>query len=158
MEKWEAYAAASGTPEAYVEDSMTAAAVSTKLGPTISFNLVEKFLIDVRLQLAPTVRFFDFGYSENEMSGNGRSFYFINESGTSSDEDYDAESIKNRLAYGLETSIGLTLRRKAIGLSIDCISGKVKSNFEAYDSETGTTFGKEKIKTSNLQFKLSFTL
>lgn len=158
MDKWESYAIASGDSEAYVDGSMTAAAISTKLGPNISFNPIEKLVIDVRLQFAPTIRFFDFEYSESEMSPDGRYFYFINEEGSSTDEDYDSESIKNRLAYGVATSFGITLRRKAIGLSFDYISGKVKSNFEAYDAQTGNTFGKEKIKANNLQFKLSFTL
>lgn len=80
------------------------------------------------------------------------------DSQSSVDEDFDGESIKNRLAFGVATGLGITVRRKAIGLSFDYISGKVDTNYDAYDTKTGNTFGKEKIQANTMQFKLSFTL
>ncbi len=158
MDKWDGYAMASGAPYAGLEGEQIAGAVSSKIGPTVSLNLIEKLVVDLRFQIAPTFRFFDFGYSDDQVNGEGRYFSFTNYAQSDVDEDFDPESVKNRIAFGVGTGVGITVRRKALGLSLDYISGKVKSNYEAYDPIGGTTFGKEKIKASNLQFKISLTL
>lgn len=88
----------------------------------------------------------------------GRYFYFQNYAQSAIEEDYDPDNIKNRIAFGLATGFGITVRRKAIGLSLDYLSGKVNSNYDAYDPRAGSTFGKEKIKANNMQFKIGFTL
>jgi hypothetical protein len=157
LDKWEAYGDAAAPQNYDVDGEKIAAAVSTKIGPVVSINLVERVVLDARFQLAPTFRLFDLSYYENENTENERSFSFTNYRSGENDESYDAESTKNRIAYGLQTNFGLTLRRKAIGISLDYLSGKVKSNYEALD-QTGVSFGKEKIKADNLQVKLSLTL
>lgn len=154
MDNWDDYAAASGMPDADVDGTRIAAAVSSKIGPVISLNPVEKLVIDLRFQVTPTWRFFDLSYSEEDESGAGRYFSFINDS----QEDFDGESVKNRIGFGLATNYGITVRRKALGLSLDYVSGKVKSTYEAFDDQSGGTFGKAKIPANNLQLKLSFTL
>jgi hypothetical protein len=158
MDKWDDYAFASGAPYAGTDGSEIAGAISSKLGPTVSLNLLEKLVVDVRFQIVPTFRFFDFEYSEDQVNGEGNYFNFTNYAQSEVDEDFDGESLKNRLAFGVNTGFGITVRRKALGLSLDYISGKVNSNYEAFDARTGSTFGKEKIKANNLQFKISFTL
>lgn len=158
MDKWEDYSLSSGASDAYTDGLKIAAAISSKLGPTISFNLVEKLVIDFRLQIAPTLRFFDFSYHELDGESEVRYFNFINDNDSSTDENFDGESIKNRLAFGVATGIGITIRRKALGVSMDYIKGKVNSNYGAFDSKSGNTFGKENIQANTVQFKLSFTL
>lgn len=156
MDKWTTYGKnATGSPEFSIDGTKIAAAISGKLGPVLSVNPIEKLVIDLRAQIAPTARYFDFSYAENTNNGTSRSFSFTNE--TSGDDSFDAESVKNRIAFGFQKSFGLTVRRKAIGLSIDHISGNVKSNYEAQDN-TGMSFGKEKIPVNNVQVKVSFTL
>lgn len=154
MDDWENYGDNAGAPFADVDGTKIAAAISTKIGPVISLNPVEKLVIDVRFQIAPIWRFFDLSYSEEEESGEGRYFSFINDA----QEDFDGESVKNRIGFGVATSYGITVRRRALGLSLDYVSGKVKSTYEAFDNVSGDSFGKAKIPANNLQFKLSFTL
>jgi hypothetical protein len=158
MDKWDDYTPSSATSDSYTDGLEIAAAISTKLGPTISFNPVERLVIDLRFQIAPTLRFFDFSYYEFEGESNVRYFNFINDSESSTDESFDGENIKNRLAFGVATGIGITVRRKAVGVSMDYMIGKVNSNYDAFDSISGNTFGKEKIQANTVQFKLSFTL
>jgi hypothetical protein len=153
MDGWEAYGAASGAQSYYIEGTGIAAAISSKIGPVLSINPIEKLVVDVRFQIAPVARFFDLSYEEEEAGGDGRYFYFTNESG----DDDDSESIQNRIAFGVATSYGITVRRKSFGLSVDYVSGKVKSNYDSYDGST-FLFGKEKIPARNLHFKLSLTL
>lgn len=157
LDKWEDYGAAASPQNYYVDGEKLAAAISTKIGPVVSINLIERVVLDARFQLAPTFRLFDLSYAENEGTEEERNFSFTNYRSGENDENYDAESTKNRVGYGLQTNFGLTLRRKAIGISIDYISGKAKSSYEALD-QTGVSFGKEKIKANNLQLKLSLTL
>jgi len=157
MDKWGDYARATTTGEYMIDGTKIAAGISTKLGPVISFNPVEKLVIDARCQVAPTFRFFDLTYIDNYEQPNERYFSFINYAGEESDGDYNPESVKNRVAFGVATSFGVTVRRKAIGLSVEYISGDVKSNYE-YSSASESSFGKEKIPVKSLQVKLSLTL
>lgn len=158
MNKWDSYGkAAAGSPDYNIDGTKIAAAISGKLGPVISLNPLEKLVIDFRAQIAPTFRFFDLTYTEDSESSAPRYFSFINYGGDDVDENYDGEAVKNRIAFGFQKSFGVTIRRKAIGLSIDYVSGNVKSNYEAEDN-TGSSNGKVNIPVSNLQFKLNFTL
>lgn len=156
LDQWEDYGAANAT-DFYIGGEKIAAALSTKIGPAISVNLIEKVVLDARIQLAPTFRFFDLNYYENEGTANERSFSFTNDLSGADDEDYDSESISNRVGFGVQTNFGLTIRRKAIGISIDHVSGKFKNNYQAIEGGA-VTFGKEKIKANNFQLKLSLTL
>jgi hypothetical protein len=153
MDKWAAYAAASRISAANIGGQKIAASISSKLGPVLSVNPVEKLVIDFRFQVAPTARFFDFKYSEATAANQGRSFTFVNNSG-----DDDGDAVQNRIAFGVATNFGVTLRRGAIGLSLDYQTGKVNSNYEAYDTNGNETYGKAKIQANSLQAKLSFTL
>lgn len=130
MDGWEEYARASGAQNADIDGTKIAGALSSRIGPTVSFNAIEKLIIDLRLQISPTVRFFDFAYFEDELSSDGRYFSFINYEQSSVDEEFDSEAVKNRLAFGVSTGVGITVRRKAIGLSLDYLSGKVNSHYE----------------------------
>jgi hypothetical protein len=158
MDKWEDYGRASGSTDIDVSGTKIAAAISSKLGPVISFNPIEKLVIDARFQVAPVIRFFDLEYSENYGEANERSFSFVNYDMEETDQDFDPESVKNRIAFGVATSFGITVRRKAIGFAIDYISGNVKSYYQASEGALGSSNGKEKIPVHNLQFKLSLTL
>ena len=157
MDGWDKYGAASGAADYYVDGTKTAAAISSKLGPVFSINPIEQLVIDARFQFAPTGRFFDLSYYEEDQNPDGRYFEFVNSQQEDMDENYDSEAIKNRIAFGVQTNFGITLRRKGIGLAIDYMTGSVKSNFEAQDTG-GLSFGKEKIKAPGIQFKLSFSL
>lgn len=148
MDKWEDYGSASGAQDISVDGKKIAAAISSKLGPSISFNPVEKFVIDARFQVIPVARFFDFEYYDNQQSDEMRSFSFQGES----------EDVKNRIAFGVATGFGLTVRRGAIGLSLDYITGKVNSNYSADEGADNYISGKAKIPVNNLQFKLNLTL
>jgi hypothetical protein len=158
MDKWEAYGRASGATDVDVSGTKIAAAIASKLGPVISFNPIEKLVIDARFQVSPVIRFFDLEYSENYGQTNERSFSFVNDAQKETDADFEAESAKNRIAFGLATSFGVTVRRKAIGFAIDYISGNVKSYYQASGGAQGSSAGKENIPVHNLQFKLSLTL
>ncbi|EOR94095.1 hypothetical protein ADIARSV_2708 [Arcticibacter svalbardensis MN12-7] len=158
MDEWIDYALESGGESKNATDTRIAVAVSTKIGPMISFNPIEKVVLDARIQIVPIIRFFDLIYHQNSGQADDRYFTFANYSREQVDKSFDAEDVKNRMAYGIETSFGITLRRKSIGLAIDYIKGDVKTNYNAYDTGVGATAGKEKISTPNMQLKLSITL
>jgi len=157
MDKWEAYGKASGSKEYAVDGSKIAVSISSKLGPVLSFNPIEKLVIDIRAQLAPTFRIFDLTYNEGNGNTTPRYFSFINSEAENQNESSESESIKNRIAFGFQKSFGITVRRKAIGLSLEYVTGNVRSNYEAEDN-TGISNGKMDIPVSNVQLKLSFTL
>lgn len=156
LDQWDEYGAANSQDYAIGGEEL-ALAVSTKIGPVISVNLIEKVVVDARIQLAPTFRFFDLSYYETDASQNERSFSFTDDMSGENDENYDSESLGNRLGFGVQTNFGITLRRKAIGIALDVVSGSVKNRYESFENGTAT-FGKEKIKATNFQVKLSLTL
>jgi hypothetical protein len=160
MDKWNDYARAAAAPNAFIEGEQIAGAASSKLGPNLSINLGEKVVLDLRFQVAPTLRYFDFTYTEDPFTNTntGRYFSFENSEQLKVDRNFDPQSLKNRLAFGLNYGYGVTLRRAGLGLSLDYTTGEVNSNYEAYDELTGGTFGKEKIKANSIQLKLSLTL
>lgn len=150
---WKSYAGMNTNANTYIDGTSIAASVSTRLGPVVSFNPVEKLVIDARVQVAPSVYFFDQSFSRNEGLPNEQYFEFIDYTRGDTDGSYDPEKVKNRLFFGVKTGLGITVRRKAIGLAFDYLPGKVKIN---YDSNEGN--GQAKIKANNLQLKLSFSL
>lgn len=157
LDQWDAYGLAN-TQFYGVGGEALAAAVSTKIGPAVSFNLIEKVVVDARIQLAPTFRFFDLSYYEMDEDGNDtRSFSFTDDLSGENDESYDSESVGNRVGFGIQTNFGVTLRRKAIGIALDVVSGNVKNRYQSLENGS-YTFGKEKIKATNFQIKLSLTL
>jgi len=113
-------------------------------------------VIDLRAQVAAVGRITPFEYYEDEGGENARSFSFYNYGEEDVDESYDASSIKNVIATGFGSNFGVTIRRKAIGLSVDYSSVNLKTSYDAWDGENHT-YGKEKIPTHSVQFKLSFT-
>ena len=157
LNKWEVYGDNSGAQTIEITGKKTAFAASTKLGPVISLNLIEKIVIDARFQFAPTVRFFDFSYRENPGLNSERYFSFTNYSKELEDANFNAESVKNRLAFGLGRSFGVTLRRNALGVSADYITGNVKSYYEAINPNFGEASGKDKIPFHNVQLTLNLT-
>lgn len=156
IDKWDDYANASGAPNVNLYGQIFSAAVSSKLGPAMSLNLVGKLVIDLRFQVVPTLRYFDFGYSETGSGSSGR-YLYLGREGESDNGRFEEDRFNDRLGFGLATGYGITVRHNALGLSADYISGKVKTNYNAYDPGTGNTSGREKIQAKNVQFKLSLT-
>lgn len=155
LDKWESYS--NGEKEVYIDGASFSASAASKLGPVISFNLVEKLVLDARFQVAAVGRVTPFEYYENESNANIRTFSFYNYGQEEIDESYDAESIKNIVAFGIGTNFGITIRRKAIGLSFDYNSVKANTSYDAYEGDNHS-YGKQKIPANSFQFKLSFTL
>jgi hypothetical protein len=158
LNDWEDYGNASGAENVTIDGSKLSMAFASKLGPVISFNPIEKLIIDVHFQVAPTARITDLEYYEDEDKSSVRSFTFYNYGEEAIDENYDAKSLKNVLSFGVGTNFGISVRRKAIGLALDYTSVNAKTNYDAYEGEDNHTFGKEKIKTNSLQLKLSISL
>ena len=157
LDKWAEYGENSGAENIAIGGKRVAIGASTKIGPVLSFNLIEQVVIDARFQLAPTVRYYDFSYMENEGMPGERYFSFTNYSREIEEPDFDAESIKNRIGFGVAKSFGLTLRRKGLGVSTDYIAGDVKSYYEAANSNFGEVSGKDKIPYSMVQLTLNVT-
>src|SRR4051812_35864065 len=113
MDKWDDYARAALSPNAFIEGDKLAGSVSSKLGPDLSFNLGEKVVLDLRFQVAPTLRYFDFSYTEDPFSDSNTSRYFSfkNYEQIKIDRNFDPESLRHRLAFGWNYSYGVTLRR-----------------------------------------------
>ena len=155
---WDDYANASGAEDVTVNGSKISMAFASKLGPVVSFNPVEKLVIDVHFQVAPVARVTDMDYVKNEGQPNFTSFSFYNYGQEEIDQNYDAKSFKNILSFGVGTNFGISVRRKAIGLALDYTSVNAKTNYDAYEGEDNHTFGKEKISTHSLQLKLSLSL
>ena len=157
LDQWDAYGAANAQLYGTGGEAL-AVALSTKIGPVISFNLIEKVVVDARIQLAPTFRVFDLNYYEMDEDGNDtRYFSFTDDLSGQNDDSYDSESAGYRVGFGMQTNFGLTLRRKAVGIALDAVSGSVKNRYQALENGN-YTFGKEKIKATNFQVKLSLTL
>jgi len=157
LDKWQEYGENSGAETVAIGGEKLALSASTRLGPVLSLNLIEKIVIDARFQFAPTLRFFDFNYRENQGMPSERYFSFTNYSREAVEDGFDAESIKNRVSFGLARSFGLTLRRQALGISADYISGDVKNYYEAINPNFGEANGKDKIPFHSLQFTLNLT-
>jgi len=157
--KWDAYATAAGqSPSETIDGKKIAVSAATKIGPIVSFNPIEKLIIDAHFQVAPTWRLFDLDYLENSGSEEaGRGFSFKNYGQQNTDENFDTESAKNRIAFGLATNFGITVRRGVIGLSLDYVTGKSNISYDAFDGNGNETFGKNKIPVKSLQLKLALS-
>lgn len=131
------------------------AAISSKLGPVFSFNPIEKLVIDIRAQVAPVYRFTNFYYESNYEENQPENYRYY-----ALYEDYDdiKDFAKNNFAFGIGSDLGITIRRKAIGLSLDYLPVKVKTNFISEEGSNDETTEKISIKSNSLQFKLSLTL
>ncbi len=154
LNEWNSYA---GNNNVSIDGTKISASLSSKLGPDISFNPVEKLIIDIRFQVMPVIRFSDLEYDENEGETNEKSFSFRNYGQENIDAGFNAESVKNMLAFGIGTNCGISVRRKAIGLALDYSSVQSNTEYDAYDG-TNHTFGKIKIPTHSFQVKLSISL
>ncbi|WP_158799233.1 hypothetical protein [Pedobacter sp. L105] len=152
MNQWNKYGKLAVSQDYAIRGSRITAAISSKVGPVISFNPIEKVVVDVRAQLAPTFRLFDFSYYAN--TDTPGSDYFSFKNSKQANNDANPESLKNRVGFGLQENFGVTIRRNIIGLSLDYITGKVKANYEARDNNV-TTNGKIKIPAHQLQAKIS---
>ena len=157
MDEWNGYGDAQQASVS-MEGADFSASLATKLGPVISINPVEKLVIDVRIQAAAIGRVTPFEYYENEGNTGFKSFVFYNHGGEDINQDLDAATIKSRLSFGIGTNFGVTVRRKAIGLSVDYSSVKAKTNYDAHEGEENHSYGEQKIPTNSFQVKLSFTL
>ncbi|HEX5151106.1 MAG TPA: hypothetical protein VFW07_06635 [Parafilimonas sp.] len=156
LDKWEDYSG--NASDVYIDGASFSASAASKLGPVVSFNLVEKLVLDARFQVVAVGRVTPFEYYENESGANIKSFAFYNYGQEEIEDSYDAENVKNAIAFGIGTNFGITIRRKAIGLSLDYNSVKANTSFDAYEGEANHSYGKQKIPTNSFQVKLSFTL
>ena len=155
---WKTYGNSSGAEMVVLDGSLISAAVSTKLGPIISFNPVESLIINLHFQVAPTARVTNFEYYENEDKPDKRSFSFFNYGEEATDPGFDASSFKNIIAFGLGSNFGISVRRKAFGFAFDYNLVNANTNYDAYEGEDNHSFGKQKIKTNFVQLKLSLSL
>lgn len=133
-----------------------AASVSSKLGPVISVNLIDKLVVDVRAQLAATyfVGWLDY-YAYNDEDE--RYFTFMPEKDVDEEEGGLGEFTKLG-KFGFKQNYGATVRYGGIGLSLDYFPGSFKYEYETSEGNGEVQSGKEKFKNNMFQIKLSLTL
>ncbi|MEC3878820.1 hypothetical protein [Parapedobacter sp. 10938] len=133
-----------------------AASASSKIGPVISINFIDKLVLDVRAQLAATyfVNGLDYyAYSEDDE----RYFTFMPEEEDS--EEVDGIAAFGKLGkFGFKQNYGATVRYSVIGLSIDYFPGSFKYAYETSEGGGDVQAGEEKFKNNVFQIKLSLTL
>ncbi len=135
-----------------------AASVSSKIGPVVSINFIDKLVLDVRAQLAATyfVNWLDY-YAYNEEDE--RYFTFFPEKEIEDVEEENVFSAFGKLGkFGLKQNYGATVRYGAIGLAIDYFPGSFKYDYETSEGGGEVQAGKEKFKNNIFQIKLSLTL
>lgn len=154
LNKWKSYATSTGnTGEPFEEIQPFIVTASSKLGPVISFNPVEKLIIDARVQLVAGASAFLFFYN-NYTTG----YYFELLGKNEIINEDDEEQVFKMAVIGVKPNFGISVRRKAIGLALDYAPGKINMNYgEQYNDNSDEKYGKAKIKTNTLQLKLSFT-
>ncbi|MFB2120185.1 hypothetical protein [Parapedobacter sp. 2B3] len=132
-----------------------AASISSKIGPVISFNLIDRLVLDVRAQLAATyfVNGLDYyAYSEDDE----RYFTFMPEE--EDNEDISGFAAFGKLGkFGIKQNYGATVRYGVIGLSLDYFPGSFKYEYETSEGDGEVQSGKEKFKNNMFQIKLSLT-
>lgn len=147
LNKWEAYGRASNATNVSSGDGEASFGIASKLGPVVSFNPTGKLVIDARFQVGYQERGNGLAYSDKVGTTN-RGFSF---GSTGSDAS-------NKLTGGLCTSFGVSIRRKAIGLSLDYVGSKPNTDVIVKEANGGSTSSKQAITFNDLQLKLSFTL
>ena len=146
-----------GAQNVMIDGTKVMASASSKLGPVLSLNLIEKVVIDARFQLAPTFRYIDLSYYENEGQPDERFISFIKNGKRYFNESFDFDGIKDRTTFSVAKSLGVTLRRNTLGISADYIWGDVKTYFETISGSNGQTAGKESVPVKTLQVKLNLS-
>lgn len=139
---WNNYISETGGSNAMVSMPFTAS-LSSKLGPVVSINPVEKLVIDVRAQVAAGIYAFGPEYSTDDYS-------FVALKG-------DAEKIGDYATISFKPNLGVTVRRAGIGLAFDYSPGKVNTSYTESTGDTDT-YGEADIEANNFQVKLSLTL
>lgn len=154
LNKWKNYATATGnTGEPFEEIPPLTVSASSKLGPVISFNPVEKLIIDTRVQVVAGASAFLFFYNHNPTG-----YYFEMLGRNESINEEDEGQVLKMAVFSIKPNFGITARWKAIGLALDYAPGKINMNYgEEYNDNADEVYGKAKIKTNTLQLKLSFT-
>ncbi|WP_432708005.1 hypothetical protein [Pedobacter sp.] len=156
LNEWEQYGRDSRAQNVIVDGTKVMASASTKLGPVLSINLIEKIVIDARFQLAPTFRYIDLSYYEDEGGPNERFITFIKNGKRYFNESFDFDGIKDRTTFSVAKSLGVTLRRNTLGISADYIWGDVKTYFESIAGDVGIA-GKQSVPVRTLQVKLNLS-
>ncbi|WP_186755894.1 hypothetical protein [Echinicola salinicaeni] len=116
------------------------ASLSSKLGPVISYNPVEEFIVDLRAQVGISYHAMLIDYYDESTEDYFTSFSGDGLSGVMSD-------------MCLYPSFGLSIRRKAIGLAVDYFNQKVNMPYESENDGEGMV----ETPLSTLQFKLMFS-
>jgi len=138
------------------ETGFFAVSAASKIGPVISFNFIDKLVLDVRAQLAATyfVNGLDY-YAYND--DDERYFTFMPEE--EDDTDIDGFAAFGKLGkFGIKQNYGATVRYGVIGLSLDYFPGSFKYEYETSEGNGEVKSGKEKFKNNMFQIKLSLTL
>lgn len=147
--KWNAYEAANNYSDIDFIGKMLVS-FSTRIGPVISFNPVENLIIDVRAQVSAGVYIIGPMYESSEEP---ISFY------TYRDKD-NATGLKKFSQYasntGIKPNLGISVRRKWLGIAMDYSPGKVNVFYTAKDNNVTAT-GVKKVPMNTFQLKLSFS-
>ncbi|SDD37230.1 hypothetical protein SAMN04487894_108172 [Niabella drilacis] len=146
LNRWKAYETTAGDPGATTTPAIMG--LSSKLGPVLSVNAVEKLVIDARVQLVASASYYNFEYA-----GGSRYFHLIN-----AQKNEDDNGVTSALMLGLKPSFGLTVRRGIIGLALDYAPGKIKMNYEEGTGTSGEyTYGQKELEANSLQLKLNIS-
>ncbi|MFT3949241.1 MAG: hypothetical protein QM763_19915 [Agriterribacter sp.] len=152
--KWENYAIANGQSDAAIvgiipksggDDKKTSpliASISTKLGPTVAFNVVEKLVIEVRAQVSAGINSYLMQYEDDNYI-----FETIDESRDAKPSDLLLPSIK--------PNVGITVRRGRLGLAFDYSPGKANMSY-SFGDDRNDTYGKMKVPFNSIQLKFNF--
>ncbi|UCS94911.1 hypothetical protein KZP23_07830 [Echinicola marina] len=131
----------SSTGQSGDPDIFHGASLSTKLGPVISYNPVEELIVDFRAQLGLSYHAMLVDYYDESTEDYFTMFAGDGLEGAMSD-------------MSLYPSFGLTIRRKAIGLSVDYFKQNVNMPYESENDGEGMV----EVPLSSVQFKLTFSL
>ncbi|MEO5682251.1 MAG: hypothetical protein ABIQ88_06395 [Chitinophagaceae bacterium] len=141
---WSAYSSSKGGT---IGDSRIIG-LSSKLGPVLSYNIIDKLVVDAHFQAAPTLQYATLDYYHDINTSNYETFHFT------------ADNLTDIL--GIKTGAGISVRWGVIGVSADYFNGSVQSAYHYTNTATGegdnTTPVKQKISSSSMQLKLSLNL
>ena len=142
----------------YEVDEMGFFAVSlaSKVGPVISFNFIDRLVLDIRGQLAATYFVNGLEYMAYT-DADDRYLTFM----VADEEDHEIDGLKafGKLGkFGIKQNYGATLRYGAIGVAVDYFPGSFKYEYETQDADGMMRTGEDKFKNNVFQVKLSLTL
>ncbi len=129
-------------------DKFDVLTAGVKLGPVVSFNVIDDFYADVFAKIAPTMLASTSGFPEfyeEDVAGNYEEFYF-----------HDAES---PIVFGWQSDFGVNLRYRKVTLTLSHVSGSfnITPYYYRYNATTDEEFDgsfEQKMPVANFQVKL----